>query len=86
MLPSEHYFENCLYRLARHPKDDYRAINGKYRDSNLDYLSDETIEAVQLAAWYVFDNLCNYDTDELKKLLGIQDENKTNNQGIQTSY
>lgn len=71
MLPSEHYFENCLFRLVNSPKEDYRAIEGKYRDTNLDYLSDETIEAIQLAAWYVFDNLCQCDTNKLKTLLGL---------------
>ena len=71
MSPAEHYFENCLFRLARHPKEDYRAIDGKYRDSNLDYLSDETAEAIQLAAWYVFDNLCNCDESTLKLWLKI---------------
>ena len=71
MSPSEHYFENCLFRLARHPNEDYRAINGRYRDTNLDYLSDETIEAIQMAAWYVFDNICQCDDSKLKILLGL---------------
>lgn len=71
MLPSEHYFENCLFRLANSPKEDYRAIEGKCRDSNLDYLSEETIESIQLAVWYVFDNLCQCDANKLKELLGI---------------
>lgn len=71
MSPAEHYFENCLFRLARHPKEDYRAIDGKYRDTNLDYLSEETAEAIQEAAWYVFDNLCQCDVNKLKTLLEI---------------
>lgn len=69
MAPSEHYFENCLYRLARNPDEDYRAVYGKSRDINLDDLSEETIEAIQLAAWYVFDNLCQCDNNKLKELL-----------------
>lgn len=69
MLPSEHYFENCLFRLARNSHEDYRALDGKYRDTNLDDISDETAEAVQLAAWYVFGHLCNYDESKLKQLL-----------------
>ena len=71
MLASEHYFENCLFRLGRYPEEDYRAINGKYRDTNLDYLSEETAEAIQMAAWYVFQNLCDYDENKFKELLGI---------------
>ena len=71
MSPSEHYFENCLFRLAERPKEDYRAIEGKYRDTNLDYLSEETIDTIQEAAWYVFDNLCQCDITKLKTLLKI---------------
>lgn len=72
MSPAEHYFENCLFRLARGDKEWERQFKDeKYYDTNIDYLSNETKEAIQLSAWYVFDNICYCDVNKLKTLLEI---------------
>lgn len=65
----EHYFENCLFRLAKGIKD-WKQVEGEFCDTNVKYIPEEALETIQKLAWYIFE-LCDCDTETLKLFLKI---------------
>lgn len=65
MSPEEHYFENTLEKLT------YEGIEGwkkRLDDTNRNYLSNDSISAIDTCAWYIFDTICDCKITKMKKI------------------
>lgn len=65
MSPEEHYFENTLEKLA------YEGIEGwkkRLNDTNRNYLSNDSISAIDVCSWYIFDTICDCKIAKMKKI------------------
>lgn len=66
-LAAQHYFENCIRRIITN-EEPWNGKSGKYRDTNIDFLSEETVDALLDAIYYLVFDLFNGDIEKLKNL------------------
>ena len=64
---AQHYFENCIRRVINN-EEPWNGKSGQYRDSNIDFLSEETVDALEDVLHYLIFDLLHGDIDELRKL------------------
>ena len=65
MSPEEHYFENTLSLLAREGFDGWKK---RLNDTNRNYLSNDSISAIDTCSWYLFDTICDCKIAKIKKI------------------
>lgn len=64
---AQHYFENCIRRIVT-DEEPWNGKSGKYRDTNIDYLSEDSVDALLDAVYYLVFDLFHGDIEMLKIL------------------
>ena len=65
MSPEEHYFENTLEKLT------YEGIEGwkkRLDDTNRNLIPQDSIQAIDTCAWYIFDTICDCKITKMKNI------------------